>query len=161
MDEIGVAAGTTGPALYRYFASKEELLVTAFRRTGHRIAGDAVRAMESAADDGDVTWRLIDTYADIAFSNEDLLVVYLREARSLPEDVRREMAAIDEDFISTWTAAVRAAAPSLIAAEARVAALAIIGVINAAVRAPGIRGEQARRAWARAAAAGATAAVTG
>ena len=46
INEIGIAAGITGPAIYRYFASKEALLVSAYKRLYERFS-DGIGAILS------------------------------------------------------------------------------------------------------------------
>lgn len=152
IDEIGAAAGTSGPAVYRYFRSKEELLITAYRRTGHRIAAEAAKAVEGVQTPEQALRALIASYAEVALDSEDLLVVYLREARALPPHAREEMAEIQNELISGWGRALQHEDRRLAAADARTAALATIGVLNATVPEQEAMAPQPRRAWSAAAA---------
>ena len=49
IDDIGTAAGITGPGVYRHFASKQALLESLCDRTMDRMLGLAVRAERAAA----------------------------------------------------------------------------------------------------------------
>lgn len=133
VDEIGAAAGITGSGLYRHFGSKQELLVAAFRRTGDRFTAAAVRAATSGGTGPEAVQRVVEAYAQTACADVDLLVVYLHEARNLPAAIRREMSSLQHDLYRAWEHALRRCYPSLPAADARLAVLAAIGVINAAV----------------------------
>jgi AcrR family transcriptional regulator len=159
MDEIGAAAGTSGPTVYRHFRNKQELLITSYRRTGHRIASQVAQAVDAAASPEQALRALIDCYADVALANEDLLVVYLREARSLPPDAREEMAAIQNELIDTWSRVLAHERDGLGAAEARFAALATIGALNAALPEQEVMEVGPRRAWSTTAALAASAAA--
>jgi hypothetical protein len=103
---------------------------------------------------------VVAAYVEIACADVDLLVVYIREARNLPAAVRREVSSLQHDLYQAWEHALRNGYPSLAAADARLAVLAAIGVINAAVIArpgdPGWAAATGRRAghaaasgWAR------------
>jgi AcrR family transcriptional regulator len=146
MDEIGAAAGTSGPAVYRYYPSKQDLLVTAFRRTGHHIAAEVGQAVAAAPTPRAALRALLGAYAGIAAGQGDLVAVYLREARSLPPDTRREMAAIQDDLVDSLARLVRS--PALPGRQARVAALSVIGTTNAALPVRRRTGATGWAAWA-------------
>jgi len=152
MDEIGAAARTSGPAVYRYFRNKEDLLSTAFRRTGDRIASRAARAVELSSTPDEALEALVASYVDVALEIEDLLVVYLREARSLSASAREEFSRIQNEFIATWGQVLQRHHPGLAGADARTASLAVIGVVNAAVSYELTIDAGVRRAWMTAAA---------
>ncbi len=50
IDEIGAAAGIAGPAVYRHFDNKEELLAAAIGRAGAQLAASAAAALASPDD---------------------------------------------------------------------------------------------------------------
>lgn len=133
IDEIGAAAGITGSGIYRHFGSKEDLLVAAFRRTGDRLAAEAVRAASAAPDAPQAVMDVVDAYVQVACRDEDLLFIYMHEARSLPAPVRREMSALQNDLFRAWEHALRRAYPDLSPTGTRTAIVTTIGVINAAV----------------------------
>jgi AcrR family transcriptional regulator len=133
VDDIGAAAGITGPGVYRHFRSKQDLLVAAFRRTGDRFTTEATRAVGAATDPDDTLRRLIDSYVRVALADEDLLFVYIHEARNLPPDTRREMSNIQNELINTWIRVLRNGTDGLTAGNARTVTLAVIGIMNAAV----------------------------
>jgi AcrR family transcriptional regulator len=134
VDQIGEAAGVTGSAIYRHFRSKEELLVVAFRRTGERFRAEAIRTLEVVDATDEPVRRLVASYTEGALDDEDLLFVYMHEARNLPPHVRREMSAIQNELLSLWVHVITTADDNDIGpAEARTIALAAIGIINAAV----------------------------
>jgi AcrR family transcriptional regulator len=133
IDEIGVAAGITGSGVYRHFASKEDLLVAAFRRTGDRLATEAIRAASAAADASRAMNDVIGAYVQVACTDPDLLFIYMHEARNLPASARREMSALQNDLYRAWEHALGHAYPELPAAAARTIIVTILGVINAAV----------------------------
>jgi AcrR family transcriptional regulator len=132
IDEIGAAAGITGSGMYRHFDSKEDLLVTAFRRTGDRLASEAVRAASMAGDPQQAMLDVVTAYVQAARRDVDLLFIYMHEARNLPTPARREMSALQNDLYQAWEHAARRAYPGL-PAVTRTAIVAAIGVINAAV----------------------------
>lgn len=133
VDQIGATAGITGSGIYRHFGSKQDLLVTAFRRTGDRFTAAAVRAAASGGAGPEALSRVVAAYVEIACADVDLLVVYTREARNLPAAVRREMSGLQHDLYRAWEHALHRKHHGLADADARLAVQAAIGVINAAV----------------------------
>ncbi|SEG91476.1 DNA-binding transcriptional regulator, AcrR family [Thermomonospora echinospora] len=147
VDDIGAAVGISGPAVYRHFRNKQAILVAAFRRTSESIAAGANQALAEAADAAEALDRLIDSYAATALANQDLIVVYEREARSLPEGDRREFGAIQGEYIKQWTHVLGALSPGLAAADARTVAYAVLGLVNELIAGSPPASAESLRPW--------------
>ncbi|CAN5788080.1 TetR/AcrR family transcriptional regulator [soil metagenome] len=135
IDEIGEAAGTSGPAIYRQYASKAAILVDAFEEAGQRVAvavDDALREASSAADGLD---RLSRSYAAVALDNTALITVTEREALSLPEREQPRIERRARAIRDGWAAAVGELRPDLAEAEVRTLVRTVFSLINAAARA--------------------------
>jgi AcrR family transcriptional regulator len=129
VDDIGAAAGIGGPALYRYFENKEELLAAAISRAGEQLAASASTAL-AAADDASALQALIGSYVHIAITQADTIAVYLAEVDSLGEDRRRSVRRDQRGYVDEWRAVVQRLAPDLALDDARVAVHAAIGMAN-------------------------------
>ena len=129
VDEIGAAAGVAGPALYRYFENKAELLAAAMSRASEQLSAGVSTAL-AMPDDAASLGALIDSYVRIAIAQSDTIAVYLAEVDSLPADrrdiVRREQRA----YVEEWCAVVRRLAPQQSSADVRVAVHGTIGMAN-------------------------------
>lgn len=136
IDEIGSAAGISGPGVYRHFKGKEDILLAAFQRAWEQMMAGVTKALEGARSPRDAVDRLISSYVDVAFDNADLVVVYLREDEHLPEEHRRDLRRRQRAYIEEWVHALRAVDDELDEEEMRTRVHAAIGVVNSAVDIP-------------------------
>jgi AcrR family transcriptional regulator len=85
IDEVGAASGLTGPAVYRYFESKQALLTEAM---GHA----AEQMWSSLPPDADSSLEaFVDSHVRFVLDNADLVELWYREARHLsPGDLRAQ-----------------------------------------------------------------------
>jgi AcrR family transcriptional regulator len=144
MDDIGSAAGVTGPALYHHFAGKEAMLVAALIPvSGGLLEGGRQRTAEHSGTDAIAS--LIDFHVDFALANPAVIALHLHELDRLPEEPRRQIRKLQRLYVEEWVRALTAVRPELTAAEARVLAHAAFGLMNST---PFLGGEvdRARRA---------------
>src|SRR5882724_11785911 len=64
LEDIGAAAGVSGPAIYRHFPNKEALLVELLVGISTRLLGGARSVVESAGTPADALDGLIDFHLD-------------------------------------------------------------------------------------------------
>ena len=124
IDEIGAAVGVTGPAVYRYFASKEDLLVAVVDRAVEHAAGLTDSARASASSPDDTLQRLIDGAVAVCIADRALTAIYWHEARNLPTRQRRRVERVQRDLIEDFADILRDVRPELTPSEARMAVYA-------------------------------------
>src|SRR5579862_633995 len=95
LDDIGAAAGVSGPAIYRYFKSKHELLTVLIEEAAisWRAAVDDV--LNTDAPPMVMLENLIDAAVALQLENGNLRGVLQHELRSLDDDARRRLARTD------------------------------------------------------------------
>ncbi len=120
INQIGAAAGVTGPALYRHFAGKGEILAEAVRRVSRRI-GDATRAALDAptGTPRDALEALVRAYVEVALENADTYTAYVLEARHLGEGLRKPLRRAELRHRDEWVRLLRASDPGLSAEHAK------------------------------------------
>lgn len=132
IDEIGAAAGITGPGLYRHFAGKDEILLGVFDRIWEllRASIDRIEGLdpEAALDD------LIETHITLALDQGQALMLLVRELRHVPDYYQRAAERNDGRYTDTWAEVIIKLHPSLTLDEARSAAHAVMGLIGSAPR---------------------------
>lgn len=130
VDDLGAAAGITGPGLYRHFPSKDAVLMAVLDRVWLRLRP----ALDTAADrpPADAFEVLLAAQLDLALGQPDALVVLVRELRHLPDDYRARASRNHERWVAGWARAIAGLHPDLDAEEARAAAIALHGLIDAA-----------------------------
>jgi AcrR family transcriptional regulator len=131
LEEIGAAAGVSGPAIYRYFRSKHELLwilleeaAITWRQTVDRVLSEDTPP-EITLD------RLIDAAIDRQLASGNLQIVYHQELRSLDDDARRRLARLDRVTVAEWVHLLCEVYPGLTEDEARAVVLMVDGQLRA------------------------------
>jgi AcrR family transcriptional regulator len=130
MDELGAAAGITGPGLYRHFPSKDALLMAVLDRLWAQLRPAVVQAAElspEAALDA-----LLDAHLDLALGRPAAVVLLVRELSHLPDDYRARAARNHRRYLDAWATALLARDPELPHAEAWAIALAVHGLLDSA-----------------------------
>jgi len=125
MDDIGEAAGVTGPALYFHFSSKTGLLAAIMERLADELLDEKIIA--EAAGPADVLRRLVAHHVDFALNQRALIAVWIRDERSLPVADQRQLRERQRAYVARWVDALQEYNPDLDPAEA----LSIVhGVFN-------------------------------
>jgi AcrR family transcriptional regulator len=130
LEDIGAAAGVSGPAIYRHFPNKESLLVELLVGISTRLLAGAreVRSRESdaaAALDG-----LIDFHLDFALGEPDLIRIQDRDLACLPAAAERQVRRAQRQYVEVWVGVLRELEPGLAETDARLMAHAVFGLLN-------------------------------
>jgi AcrR family transcriptional regulator len=133
INEIGAAAGVTGPAVYRHFANKHALLVTILDEVTTRLLDAATLIAANAGDAPTALARLVDYHVDFAIGERSIIAVYVQEQRNLPPDDRRRVRRRQREYLGVWVGQLRVADPSLDESEALTVVQAAIGAIASIV----------------------------
>ncbi len=113
INDIGAAVGVSGPAIYRHFASKDELLAEAIMAGARQIAAATRDALAEDRVPGEALEELARAYVGLAIANRDMMAVYLLEARHLPTDQRRPIGRSVRRFRQAWSDLLLRARPEL------------------------------------------------
>jgi AcrR family transcriptional regulator len=141
MDDIGSAAGVTGPALYHHFAGKEAMLVAALIPVSEGLlAGGRQRVADN--DGAAALAALIDFHVAFALENPAVIALHLHELARLPDEPRRQIRRLQRLYVEVWVVTLTGLRAELSAAEARVLAHAAFGLMNST---PFLGGEVDRR----------------
>lgn len=135
IDDIGTAAGVSGPAVYRHFQNKDailrELCNTAMTEllTGARGAAGADRPEE-------VLDGLIAVHAGFASHHRRLVAIYVREHRSLAPIALRALRRRQRDYEAIWSDALAEVRADLDRTRIRAVVTAVLSLLNAAAHMP-------------------------
>lgn len=139
MDDIGAAAGVTGPALYHHFAGKEAMLAAALNPVSEQLlAGGRARVAEHPAEPARALAALVEFHVDFALNNPAVIALHLHELDRLPEEPRREIRRLQRLYVEEWVGVLAVLRPDVDSREARVLAHAAFGLMNST---PFISGE--------------------
>ncbi|WP_374111123.1 TetR/AcrR family transcriptional regulator [Nocardia sp. JCM 34519.1] len=130
LDDLGAAAGISGPAVYRHFPNKEALLVELLVGVSRRLldGGKAVAAENSSA--ADALSGLIEFHLDFAFGEPELIRIQDRDLENVPVVARREIRRTQRQYVEVWVGVLRELHPGLPEEAARVRAHAAFGLLN-------------------------------
>jgi AcrR family transcriptional regulator len=145
MGDIGAAVGVSGPALYKHFAGKEDILGQCLLHASDQLlagarellsdgreGGGTRAAVERPSPDGAdaALVALIARHADFALDNPALIVIQEREWGALGAETRAQVRKHQLAYVDVWTDALRPLRPDLGATEARAAVQAAFGLLN-------------------------------
>jgi AcrR family transcriptional regulator len=143
MDDIGSAAGVTGPALYHHFAGKEAMLVAALIPVSEGLLnGGRERVARHPGDARATLTDLIEFHVEFALENPAVIALHLHELDRLPDEPKRQIRRLQRLYVEEWVGVLAALRPDLDAGEARVLAHAAFGLMNST---PFLGGEVDRR----------------
>lgn len=130
IDEIGTAAGISGPGVYRHFPSKDSLLVALFDRISEQML-EGARAVASEHGPPEVTLRrLVELHVGYASEERALLSVWYQDWRSLPAPDRQRVRRRQVEYMGEWTRALAEIRPELSPKAVDTVAYAAANTIN-------------------------------
>jgi AcrR family transcriptional regulator len=112
MDEIGHAAGVTGPALYSHFPSKTGLLAAMMDRLADELV-DVDAVIGDATDPGDALRLLVAHQVEFALRQRAVIAVWIRDARSLPVTDQCQLRERQRNYVARWVEVLLAYNPEL------------------------------------------------
>jgi AcrR family transcriptional regulator len=130
IEDIGAAAGITGPAIYRHFPGKEALLVELLVGISTRLLTGAQAVLSKESDPARALDGLIEFHLDFALSEPDLIRIQDRDLANLPAAAQRQVRRAQRRYVETWVGALRELSPDLAEDQARVMAHAAFGLLN-------------------------------
>jgi AcrR family transcriptional regulator len=127
MDAIGERAGLSGPAIYRTFAGKDEILATLLHETlDHMITSTAVVSDDPQRD----LEELVRHEIEVTVGNRHLISIYQREVRSLVEPWKRQYQRRMRTYAERWELAVRRRYPEASSERVVMSVQAVLGLIH-------------------------------
>ncbi|MCW2747807.1 MAG: TetR family transcriptional regulator [Nocardioidaceae bacterium] len=128
--DIGAACGISGPALYRHFASKDDVLTQTLVNISQELLATG-RARADAADDSvEALSALIGWHIDFALGNPALIVIQEREWTNLDAAGQGEVRALQLAYIDIWVEKLLEVRPTYDHPTARAAVQATFGLLN-------------------------------
>ncbi|MEV0247605.1 TetR/AcrR family transcriptional regulator [Nocardia sp. NPDC050712] len=140
MEDIGAGVGVAGPALYRHFPAKSDILIEAVHRGVAWLQMDLNRVFARATDAGDGLRRLLISYRDFVFDNPGIIHLTVSETIYLPEDERHRARAAQHSYIAEWVYLVGEVHSEWDPVAIRIRVQALLTVLNEIALAPELRG---------------------
>src|ERR1700679_4001307 len=113
LEDIGAAAGVSGPAIYRHFPNKESLLVELLVGISTRLL-DGARGVRSAQTDAAAALNVLsDFHLDSALGEPDLIRIQARDLAYLPAPAERQVPRAQRQYVEVWVGVLRELEPGL------------------------------------------------
>jgi AcrR family transcriptional regulator len=149
--DIGAECGISGPALYKHFAGKGDLLDQALTQISERLLAEGRRRVGASAGASAQLDSLIDWHVDFAISHPELIMIQEREWSNLSDIARKHLRDRQLRYIDLWVATVRQLRDDLSPAEGRALVQAVFGLLNSTPHSARIGAPRMRTLLARAA----------
>lgn len=128
IDDIGEAAGITGPGVYRHFSGKDEILIAIFDGIWRelRVGLDVASAQEP----NEAITTLLDRHISFAVDHRAEMALLQRQLGNLPADYQRRAQANRDRYEAAWMRALTHVRPAWTDAELRLIVRATLWMIN-------------------------------
>jgi AcrR family transcriptional regulator len=128
IDEIGAAAGISGPGVYRHFAGKNALLSEVIRRALAEVVSGVDDVVGSSDDPWVVLDALVQNLARSVLADRAAWAVLVRERRHLDPATARTLGRAHRLHVEEWVHALAQARPDLSDGDVRVMVHGVIGM---------------------------------
>ena len=130
LEEVGHAVGVSGPAVYRHFSGKEEILTELMTGISEHLLSEARRIVDGLVDPRERLAVLIDFQVDFALDNPALITVQDRDLGALSDADARQVRQLQRRYVEEWVAVLSRLDPGATTAACRARAHAVFGLIN-------------------------------
>jgi AcrR family transcriptional regulator len=130
IEDIGAAAGVSGPAIYRHFPNKEALLVELLVGISTRLLAGATDVVRSADTEDAALGGLVDFHLDFAMGEPDLIRIQDRDLAHLPATAKRQVRKAQRQYVELWVDVLRQLDGKRTETDARLMAHAAFGLLN-------------------------------
>ena len=130
IDEIGTAAGISGPGVYRHFPSKDSVLVALFDRISEQMLTSAQAVVAERLSPQETLNRLVEVHVGFVSEERALLAVWIQDWRSLPAPDRQRVRRRQAEYMTDWIRALSELRPDLSPKGAETVAYAAVNTIN-------------------------------
>ncbi|MBV6510012.1 MAG: Transcriptional repressor Mce3R [Acidimicrobiales bacterium] len=134
IDDIGAAAGISGPGVYRHFEGKQDILDAAVGYGSERLLVHSEEILGAERAPRDTLDALVRSMVSDVLDEPALVTVLLRERRNLSERGRQAWDRALQTFLAEWVEALRRLMPDVDEAAARTRIWVAMGMVLSAAQ---------------------------
>lgn len=130
IEDLGAACGISGPALYKHFASKDEVLGQLLVGISEHLLEGGRSVVAAAPGPPEALHALVAFHAEFATSQPDLIRVQDRDLANLSAVAARRVRSLQRAYAEVWVQTLRRVRPELTPELARIEVHALFGLLN-------------------------------
>ncbi|KUM40504.1 TetR/AcrR family transcriptional regulator [Arthrobacter sp. EpRS71] len=130
LEDLGAAAGVSGPAVYRHFPGKQAVLGELLLSVSRDLLDGGESVVSEAEDPLSALTGLIRFQVDFALSNPEVIRVQDRDFGSLSDDDQAKVRSLQRSYVETWVDVLARLHEGADISGLRVRAHAAFGLIN-------------------------------
>ncbi|WP_408925311.1 TetR/AcrR family transcriptional regulator [Corynebacterium sp. YSMAA1_1_F7] len=130
LEEVGEAAGISGPAVYRHFPGKEEILTELMTGISEHMLSEAQKIVDGLTDPRERLAVLIDFQVDFALSQPELIRLHNRELFRMGEAGRGCVRSVQGSYLKLFAEALAKMDSHYQGEAGRITAQLVVGMIN-------------------------------
>lgn len=130
MEDLGAAAGVSGPAVYRHFPGKHAVLASLLGGVSAELLDGGRTVVDQAADDEAALRGLVAFHVEFALADPDVIRVQDRDLEQLAEHDRRSVRTLQRRYVELWVDVLARLDPAADRPELRLRAHATFGLLN-------------------------------
>lgn len=130
LEDLGAAAGISGPAVYRHFPNKDAVLVELLVGISSHLQWGGTKVVEEAPTSLAALDALVDFHLDFAMQEPDLIRIQDRDLQNLPASAHKEVRLKQRQYVELWVHVLLDLNRGLTSPEARTKAHAVFGLLN-------------------------------
>lgn len=143
MEDLGAAAGISGPAIYKHFPGKQAVLAALLVGASERLRAGGAAVVAETPDDDAALVALVRFHTAFALAQPDVIRVQDRDLDALADADRRTVRGLQRSYVEAWVDVLRRLRPGTPVPELRLRVQAMFGLLNStpySVRGQGGRG---------------------
>jgi len=130
IEDLGAAAGVSGPAVYRHFSGKQAVLAAILVGASADLAAGGRDVVDRAPDAASALRALVRFHVDFALARPDVIRVQDRDLDSLADAERHEVRALQRAYVELWVRMLEVVHPGVEARLLRIRSQATFGLLN-------------------------------
>lgn len=130
LEDLGAAAGVSGPAVYRHFQGKQAVLGDLLLTVSRELLEGGRRVVAETTDPLAALHRLVGFQVEFALGKPDVIRVQDRDFSNLSQKDQSEVRALQRNYVEIWVEVLAVLHPGTDAVELRMRAHATFGLIN-------------------------------
>ncbi|WP_406633033.1 TetR/AcrR family transcriptional regulator [Pseudarthrobacter quantipunctorum] len=130
LEDLGAAAGVSGPAVYRHFPGKQAVLADLLVTVSQELLDGGRRVAACNADPLAALRGLVEFQVDFALGKPDVIRVQDRDFSCLSAEDQAAVRTLQRSYVEVWVEVLARLHPETDASELRMRAHATFGLIN-------------------------------